>query len=302
MTNNLIPLHWCCNAIPHSGTALYTKWISAQPTHMETAQHCFKPSTREHLQDNCTPCLTSPLPSKWIYFIFIIMLMSVCHSRRSLSPLKTVFGKIGDTCRAYCTCTKHAMATHHGGSGQPLDRDINAHETIEPEFEHAQEFHPINTNDFEDSETSNATRLTAITRELDNLCQWVQAGEGQPSEALNHIEHKLQRLSISLHPSAPPEPLEEVLKHYTDTLCSAQKQTKFTTSLLQDILIFTGHDTTLLEDWLKDIETTTDLNIGKQDQTFTSKIKGFTMYLNYRSHYIWEILGQYQGFIMIENM
>ena len=60
----------------------------------------------------------------------------------------------------------------------------------------------------------------------------------QPLEALNHIDHKLQRLSISLHQSAPPEPLEEVLKHYTDTLCSAQNQTNCATSLLQDILIF----------------------------------------------------------------
>ena len=87
----------------------------------------------------------------------------------------------------------------------------------------------------------------------------VQAGEGQPSEALNCIECEQQRLSISLHPSAPPEPLEDMLKHYTDTLCSAQKQTNFATSLLQDILIFTGNDTTLLEDWLMDIETVADV-------------------------------------------
>ena len=102
-------------------------------------------------------------------------------------------------------------------------------------------------------------QLIAITRELDDLYQWVQSGEGHPSEALNHIECELQTLSISLHPSAPPEPLEEVLKHYTDTLCSAQKQTSFTTSLLQAILIFTGHDARLLEDWLTDIETVADL-------------------------------------------
>ena len=50
-----------------------------------------------------------------------------------------------------------------------------------------------------------------------------------------------------------------MLKHYTDTLCSAQKQTNFATSLLQDVLIFTGHDPTLLEDWLTDIETVADL-------------------------------------------
>ena len=90
---------------------------------------------------------------------------------------------------------------------------------------------------------------------MDDLCQ---AGEGQPLEALNCIECELQRLSISLCPSAPPEPLGDMLKHYTDTLCSAQKWTNFTASLLQDIPIFTGHDPTLLEDWLVDIETDAD--------------------------------------------
>ena len=63
------------------------------------------------------------------------------------------------------------MATCHGGSGQHLDRDINAHETTDTEIKHAQEFHHINTNDFQDSVTNNPTRLTAITRELDNLFQ-----------------------------------------------------------------------------------------------------------------------------------
>ena len=75
---------------------------------------------------------------------------------------------------------------------------------------------------FEDLEHNNPARLTAITRELDDLCQQVQAEEGQPSEALNCIERELQRLSIPLDLPACTEPLEEVLKHYTSTLCSAQ--------------------------------------------------------------------------------
>ena len=98
--------------------------------------------------------------------------MSAHHSLRSHSPLKTIFGKIGYTYQAYCHTNKtHTMATNHGGSGQHSDRGINAHETTDTEFEHAQEFHHINTNDFEDSETNNPTRLTAITRELDDLHQ-----------------------------------------------------------------------------------------------------------------------------------
>ena len=98
--------------------------------------------------------------------------MSACCSLRSCSPLKTVFGKTGNTYQAYCHTYKiHAMATHHGGSGQPLDGDFTTHETTEYEIEHAQEFHHVNTNDFKESEPNNPTRLIAITRELDDLCQ-----------------------------------------------------------------------------------------------------------------------------------
>ena len=49
------------------------------------------------------------------------MLMSVYHSLRSCSSLKTAFGKIGDTYHAYCNTYKtYAMATCHGGSGKPF--------------------------------------------------------------------------------------------------------------------------------------------------------------------------------------
>ena len=52
--------------------------------------------------------------------------MSACLNLRLHSPLKTVLGRIGDTYQAYCNTYKtHAMATHHGDSGQPLDRDTD---------------------------------------------------------------------------------------------------------------------------------------------------------------------------------
>ena len=68
------------------------------------------------------------------------MLMSACHSLRLHSPLKTVFRKMGDTYQAYCNTYKtHAMAIHHGGLGQPLDRDIyvtrEAHEAADTDIE-----------------------------------------------------------------------------------------------------------------------------------------------------------------------
>ena len=118
--------------------------------------------------------------------------------------------------------------------------------------------------------------LTAITRELDDLCQQVQAEKGQPSEAIKCIESELQRLPISLNPQACTESLGEVIKCYTNTLCSAQKQTNLMNFLLQNISVFHGHDTTQLEDWLVDIETVADLTAESQTKLAQAKLKGLT--------------------------
>ena len=52
-----------------------------------------------------------------------------------------------------------------------MDGDINTHKTTDTETEHAQEFHPVHTPDFEDSEPNNPAKLTALTRELNDLHQ-----------------------------------------------------------------------------------------------------------------------------------
>ena len=95
--------------------------------------------------------------------------MLACHSLRSHSPLKTVFGKIGDTYQAYCSTYKaHGMTTHHGGLGQPLDRNTNMTRekqiVVVIDVEVVQDFHPEDTDHFEDLEHDNPARLTAITR------------------------------------------------------------------------------------------------------------------------------------------
>ena len=96
----------------------------------------------------------------------------------------------------------------------------------------------------------------------------------QPLEALIYIEWELQRLSISLNPPAPTKPLQEVIRHYTNTLCSVQKQTNLTNSLLQDIAVLNGHNTTQLEDWLVDLETTADLTAESRTKLAQAKSKG----------------------------
>ena len=62
-----------------------------------------------------------------------------------------------------------------------------------------------------------------------------------------------------------------MLKQYTDTLCSAQKQTNFTNTLIQDIPIFSGNDATQLEDWLVDIETAANLSAESRTKLALAK-------------------------------
>ena len=114
------------------------------------------------------------------------------------------------------------MAIHHRGSGQPLDRDATL-TGKDTDVDILHNYHHEDMDDFENIEQENHTNLAAVTRQLNDLHHNVQVGEGQTTEALHHIEHELQRLSIALCQSAPPEPLSNVLKLYMDTLCSAQK-------------------------------------------------------------------------------
>ena len=79
-----------------------------------------------------------------------------------------------------------------------------------------------------------------------------------------------------LHPLAHTEPLGEGIQHYMNTQCSDQKQTNLTTSLLQDIHVLNRHDTTHLEDWLVDIETTDDLTAESRTKLTQVKLKGLT--------------------------
>ena len=106
-------------------------------------------------------------------------------------------------------------------------------------------------------------------REINDLHQRVAAGVGQPAETLDCIQHELQNLSMAIHqphPSAPAEPLREVIQQYTDTLCTMQKQSNITNSLLQDISVFNEHDSTKLEDWLTDIKMAADLTSESRAQ------------------------------------
>ena len=165
------------------------------------------------------------------------------------------------------------MATHHGGAGKPLGRDATLHgkDTDIPN-----DYHHEGMDNFENAEQENHTNLATLTQQLDDLCNRFQAGEGQPTEVLHCIECELQRLSIALHPSALLEPLDDVLQQYTKTLCSAQKQTTFANTLIQDIPTFNGSNSTQLEDWLMDIETTANLTYESRTKLAQAKSKVLT--------------------------
>ena len=164
--------------------------------------------------------------------------MSAHHNTRTHSPLKAVLGRIGDQYQAYCTTYKtHAMATHHGGAGHPLNRGLDiltedtGHADIDNDSTHILDAtvalgDPEAVGHPEDPAYGNQDRLTALTREINDLHQRVAAGEGQPAGDLDCIQQELQNLSIAIHQPqtpAPAEPFGEVFCQYTDTLCSTQK-------------------------------------------------------------------------------
>ena len=176
--------------------------------------------------------------------------MSACCHTRLGSLLKTVLGKIEDQYQAYCTTYKtHAMATHHIGTGHPLDRFLDIL-TEEPECANIDNdsTHSLDATvalggseavgQPEDPAYNDQDRLTVLTREINDLQQRVTVGEGQPAETLDCIQHELKNLSIAIHqpqPPTPAEPFREVLCQYMDTLCFTQKQSNLANSVMQDI-------------------------------------------------------------------
>ena len=91
-------------------------------------------------------------------------------------------------------------------------------------------------------------------------------------DAITHLEQKLNQLAITLHPAS--EPIGEVLNKYTDTLCNTQKKTSLETKLLQDIPTLNGNDSSQLEDWLTDIETTSELMGESRSKLAQAKSRG----------------------------
>ena len=102
--------------------------------------------------------------------------------------------------------------------------------------------------------------------------QFVEEKCNEPREAIHEIEQRLNDLTLALHHQNAP--LENVLDGYTETLCTAQKKTSLESSLLQDIPILNGQDSSQLKDWLTDIETASELTGKGRTKLAQAKSRG----------------------------
>ena len=76
--------------------------------------------------------------------------MSACHSLRLCSLLKKVLNKLGNPYQTYVNMYKtHMMATHHGGTGKPLERD---HNPLEKDTDTLDDYQHEDFNDFQNVE------------------------------------------------------------------------------------------------------------------------------------------------------
>ena len=148
------------------------------------------------------------------------------------------------------------MATRFGGVG---DTSMENPET--------QEVDNVSEDEFQDENI--VKKLLCKTARLKQV---IEDRDNDPMEAIHDLEQRLNRLTLTLHHSDTP--IENLLDRYTKTLCTAQKKTSLESSLLQDIPILNGQDSSQLEDWLTDIETASELTGESRTKLAQAKSKG----------------------------
>ena len=105
-----------------------------------------------------------------------------------------------------------------------------------------------------------------------DLKQFIEDKNNELREAIHDLEQRLNDLTLALH--CQNTPIENVLDRYTEILCTAQKKTSLESSLLQDIPILNGQDSSQLEDWLTDIETASELTSKSRTNLAQVKSRG----------------------------
>ena len=148
------------------------------------------------------------------------------------------------------------MATHFGGVGD-----------IPMENPKTQDVDNVSEDESQDEDL-----IRQLLHETASLKQFVEDRNSEPREAIHDLEQRLNELTLTLcHQDTP---IENMLDRYTETLCIAQKKTSLESSLLQDIPILNGQDSSQLEDWLTDIETASELTHESRTKLAQAKSRG----------------------------
>ena len=183
--------------------------------------------------------------------------MLTCQRFHTHSPIKRLFNKLETSIQTYINYHKtHAMATHFGGVGDTSMEDPDTQDVD-------------NTSQDDLQDTNIVQNLLCETA---HLRQAVENRDNDLREAIEQLEQRLNRLTLTLHHSN--DPIENVLDRYTKTLCTAQKKTSLESSLLQDIPTLNGQDSSQLEDGLTDIETASELTGESRTKLAQAKSKG----------------------------
>ena len=160
------------------------------------------------------------------------------NCNRSCSPIKKLFNGL-HSLHTYVNYHKtHNITTHFGGIGNTPIEDPRTQESDNG-----------SENEFQDEDM-----MRQVLAKMKNI---KQEKYHRPRDAIQEIEQRLNDLSLALHQQHSP--IENVLDQYTETLCTAQKKTSLENTLLQDIPILNGQDSSQLEDWLMDIESAAEL-------------------------------------------
>ena len=127
-------------------------------------------------------------------------------------------------------------------------------------------------NNISEGESQDEDPFKQVLTETAYIKQFVEEKFNEPREAIHEIEQRLNDLTLALcHQNTS---IENVLDRYTETLCTAQKKTSLESSLLQDIPILNGQDSSQLEDWLMDIETASELTGEGRTKLAQAKSRG----------------------------
>ena len=148
------------------------------------------------------------------------------------------------------------MATRFGGVGNALVENPKIQET----------------DNVSKDESQDEDLIRQLLTKTANIKQFVEDKYNEPKEAINEIEQRLNNLTLAL--LCQNTPIKNVLDRYTETLCTAQKKTSLESSLLQDIPILNGQDSSQLEDWLTDIETASELTNESRTKLAQAKSRG----------------------------